>query len=74
MKIIDLLNVLDFTTDIEILVEVSVGGTLCTALVEKGTAGEIFMGGTFDKAVVEFISHDENGTMQIIVSTDDCNE
>jgi len=74
MKLFDLLDVLDFTTDVEILIEASVGGTMCTALVEKGTAGDIFLGGRFDKAVVEFISHDEKGVMQIIVSTDSYNE
>ena len=70
MKLFDLLDILDFTTEVEILIETSVGGTLCTALVAKDTAGDIFMSGRFDKAVVEFISHDEDGTMQIIVSTD----
>ena len=74
MKLFNLLDVLDFTTDVEILIEASVGGTMCTALIAKGTAGDIFMDGKFDKAVVEFISHDEEGVMQIIVSTDGCDE
>jgi len=69
MKLFDLLNITDFTTDVEILIEASVSGTLCTALVEKGTAGEIFMNGRFDNAVVEFFTYD-NDVMQIIVSTD----
>lgn len=69
MKLFDLLNITDFTTDVEILIEASVGGTLCTALVEKGTAGEIFMNGRFDNAAVEFFTYD-NDVMQIIVSTD----
>jgi hypothetical protein len=69
MKLITLLDVMDFTTDVEILIETSVGGTLCTALIEKGTAGEIFMNGRFDNATVEFVTYD-NDIMQIIVSTD----
>ena len=65
-----LLDLTDYTTDIELRVEVVVGERLTTALVAKGTAGEIYMSDLYDTCEIEFITHDPDGVMQIIVKAE----
>ena len=69
MTLNELLDRIDYMIDIELLVEVSVCDRIRPAIVAKGTAGDIFMSGEFDTALVEFITF-TGDTMQIIIASD----
>jgi hypothetical protein len=67
MNLEELLDLTDYMTDVELLVEVRIADRITTALLAKGTAGEIYMSGLYDNSTVDFITHDVDGVMQIIV-------
>ena len=70
MKLKDFLHITDLMLDVEIYVEVPVGGDICSALLVKGSIGDVLASGRFSEAIIEFISCDENNVIQIIVSMD----
>ena len=63
MKLKDFLNVVDLMLDVEIYVEVLVGGDICSALLVKGSIGDVLASGKCAEVVIEFISCDENNVI-----------